>query len=189
MRRAPGLLFGRRQQHLRGGLNMAPPQTPAAPPRHGTRDYVRFRRSRFVARFPRGYRYSPAHFWLAQDEDEIWRIGLTHFATRMLGDIVEFDVELQRGDPVDNGQVIGWIEGMKAVTDLFCVAAGEFVGLNPDALQNAERICKDPYGAGWLYAVRGEPDEKTLDVETYLTQLGETIDEMEKEPWRTAEMH
>ena len=149
---------------------------------------VRFRRNRFVARFPSGYRYSPAHYWLAEDDPGLWRIGLTHFATRMLGEIVELDVETAPGTRVEEGQVIGWIEGMKAVTDLFCVATGELVGANPTSFEDVELVCKDPYGDGWLYAVRGEPDPQCTDVETYLERLGETLDTMEKEPWRTPGM-
>lgn len=163
-----------------------------------TRDMVRFQRSRFVARFPRLYRYSPAHFWLDEMSDEgpggeddtpsVWRVGLTHFATRMLGEIVEFDVETAAGESVELGQVIGWAEGMKAVTDLYSVLGGELVGTNETALGDPELVCKDPYGEGWLYAVRGTPDENTLDVEAYLQQLGETIDAMEAQPWKAPEM-
>ena len=153
--------------------------TPAA------KDLIRFKRNRFVARFPRQYRYSLAHFWLAEEEPGEWRVGLTHFATRMLGEIVEFDVEKPVGSQVKTGTVIGWIEGMKAVTDLFCVADGELLGMNPEALDDVERVCKDPYGSGWLYAVRGEPDPDTVDVQSYLDKLGETIDAMEEQPWRS----
>ena len=148
-------------------------------------ELIRFKRNRFVARFPRLYRYSLAHFWLAEEEPGEWRVGLTHFATRMLGEIVEFDVESPVGSTVETGTVIGWIEGMKAVTDLFCVASGELLGLNPLALEDIEKVCKDPYGEGWLYAVRGEPDPDTVGVEAYLEQLGETIDAMEEQPWRS----
>lgn len=155
------------------------------PPRE---EDVRFKRSRFVARFPRGYRYSSAHYWLAEDGQGLWRIGLTHFATRMLGEIVEFDVETAPGAAVKEGEVIGWIEGMKAITDLFCVATGELLGMNPTALEDAELVCKDPYGDGWLYAVRGIPDPQCTDVETYLKRLGETLDTMEAQPWRTPGM-
>ena len=71
-------------------------------------EYVRYRRHRFVAKFPRRYIYSPAHFWLVEDQG-MWHVGLTHFAVRMLGEIVEFDVELQAGDP------IAMIQAVKAV--------------------------------------------------------------------------
>ena len=155
-----------------------------------THEMVPFKRNRFVARFPRLYRYSPAHFWLCEDPDDagLWRVGLTHFATRMLGEIVEFDVETKAGAKVEPGTVIGWAEGMKAVTDLFCVLTGEMVGGNEEALGDPELVCKDPYDRGWLYAVRGTPDGDTLDVETYLQQLGEKIDAMEEQPWKSPEM-
>ena len=126
-------------------------------------DDVRFKRSRFVARFPRDYRYSPAHFWLCPEGEgeggaQRWRIGLTSFATRMLGEIVEFDFEAKPGKAVSPGDVVGWVEGFKATADLFCVASGTFVGGNPTALDDPELVCKDPYGEGWLYHLDGEPD-------------------------------
>jgi glycine cleavage system H protein len=154
-------------------------------PRPDPKKDVRFKRHRFVARFPGEYLYSPAHYWLAEDEPGLWRVGLTHFATRMLGEIVEFDVELPPGDAVENGQVIGWVEGMKAVSDLFCVATGTFRGMNPIALEEVEKVCQDPYGDGWLYAVEGRPDPGCTGVEIYLERLGETLDTMQEEPWRT----
>jgi len=164
------------------GLNNPRPAKDLRP-----RDFVRFRRHRFVAKFPRAYRYSPAHFWLCEDEG-VQHIGLTHFATRMLGEIVEFDFETSLGNEVEDGQVIGWIEGMKAVTDLFCVAGGSFAGANSTALGDPELVCKDPYGSGWLYAVHGQPGAGTLDLDQYLAMLGETIDAMEEQPWKTPQM-
>ena len=153
-----------------------------------SKDDVRFKRSRFVARFPRDYRYSPAHFWLAEESPGRWRIGLTGFATRMLGEIVELDFETEVGAEVDPGTVVGWIEGFKAAADLFCVAQGTFAGGNPKALDDPELVCKDPYGDGWLYAVEGEPEEQALDVDGYLEMLGETIDQMEERPWQGGEL-
>jgi glycine cleavage system H protein len=152
------------------------------------RDDVRFQRSRFVARFPREYLYSPAHFWLCPEESGRWRIGFTSFATRMLGEIVEFDFEVAPGAVVAVGQVIGWAEGFKATTDLFSVATGSFAGANPTARGDAARVCADPYGLGWLYAVDGEPDPQATDVQTYLDQLGETIDRMAERPWQPPEL-
>ena len=146
-------------------------------------DYVRYRRHRFVAKFPRQYVYSPAHFWLVEDAG-VWHVGLTHFAVRMLGEIVEFDVERQPGDELTLGEVIGWVEGMKAVTDLYSIAEGELVEVNSVSLAEPELLCKDPYGAGWIYSLKGEPDAGCTDVETYLETLGETLDAMNDEPWR-----
>ncbi len=149
---------------------------------------VRFQRSRFIARLPKDYLYSPAHFWLAEQSPGRWHIGLTSFATRMLGEIVEVDFEVAPEAPVASGQVVGWMEGFKATADLFCVADGRFAGGNEEVLEDAEKVCADPYGSGWLYAVDGTPDPQAIPVEGYLELLGETIDAMEEKPWQAPEM-
>lgn len=152
------------------------------------KDSVKFKRSRFVARFPSDYLYSPAHFWLHESEPGTWKIGLTSFATRMLGELVELDFEASPGQALEAGEVVGWVEGFKATADLFSVAEGSFAGGNPAVLENAELVCADPYGEGWLYRVEGKPDAQATDVEGYLAMLGETIDAMEEKPWQTPEM-
>ncbi len=63
----------------------------------------------------------------------LWRVGFTKFATRMLGDFVEHAFEPKVGDPVTVGQTIGWVEGFKALTDLYCVADGTFAELRTRA--------------------------------------------------------
>ena len=44
--------------------------------------------------------------------------------------IVELEFETAPGSPVETGQVIGWLEGFKAVTDIFSPLAGRFEGSN-----------------------------------------------------------
>ncbi len=149
---------------------------------------VKFKRHRFLARFPKDYLYSPAHFWLAEVEPDLWRIGLTNFATRMLGEIVEFDFEVGPDGAVEVGQVVGWLEGFKATADLFCVASGRFGGGNPKAFDDPELVCSDSYGDGWLYQVQGKPDPQAVSIEGYLELLGETIDQMEEKPWQKPEI-
>ena len=149
---------------------------------------VRFKRSRFLARFPKDYLYSPSHFWLCEHEPGRWRIGLADFATRMLGEIVEFDFEIAPGDAVKPGSMIGWMEGFKAVADIYCVAEGTFLGPNPKSYENADLVCSDSYGEGWLYAVEGRPDTQVLNVESYVELLNETIDTMEEKPWQSGQM-
>ena len=109
---------------------------------------------------------------------------MTQFATRMLGDIVEFDFEVEPTQSVQIGQVVGWIEGFKAVSDLYSVVEGNFVGSNQEAAKNSELICRDPYHKGWLYEIDGMPDPESLDVDGYVGFLDETIDRMLERPWQ-----
>lgn len=149
---------------------------------------IRYRRNRFSARLPAGHLYSHSHFWLGEAEPGTWRVGLTSFATRMLGEIVEFDVERREGERLEVGEVVGWIEGFKAVSDLYTVAAGVFSGINSVAAEDTEIVCRDPYRSGWLYAVRGDPDPDAVDVNGYVAHLDRTIDRMLEQPWKSAKV-
>lgn len=137
-----------------------------------------YKRSRFSCKLPTERLYTPSHFWLLETEAGLWRVGFTKFATRMLGDLVEHGFEAKTGDAVSVGQVIGWIEGFKALTDLYCVANGEFAGANPALDADITLTDSDPYGEGWLYMVRGTPDPGATDVHGYAGLLDLTIDKM-----------
>jgi glycine cleavage system H protein len=139
---------------------------------------VAYKRSRFSTRLPAGYRYTPSHYWLREAEPDVWQIGFTQFAIRMLGDIVEFDFKIQPGAPIEAGQVIGWTEGFKAMSDIYSAASGEFLGSNPALATAITRIDHDPYGEGWLYSVRGYPDPAATEVDGYIAVLDATIDTM-----------
>jgi glycine cleavage system H protein len=135
-----------------------------------------YKRATFVTHLPLTYRYSRSHYWLAEQPDGVWRVGLTRFATRMLGEMVDHGFETPENSPVAPGQIIGWVEGFKAISDVYCAAAGMFLDTNPALKQRIALIDREPYAAGWLYAVRGAPDEKCLDVHAYREHLDRTID-------------
>lgn len=139
---------------------------------------IRYRRSRFSTRLPVDRLYTPSHYWLRQVAPGLWQVGFTRFATRMLGDFVEMGFEPRPGDPVTVGQTIGSVEGFKALTELYSVAAGAFAGGNPALEQDITLTDTDPYGEGWLYAVRGTPEPDSMDVHGYVALLDLTIDRM-----------
>jgi glycine cleavage system H protein len=140
--------------------------------------YLRYKRSRFSTRLHTARLYTAAHQWLWQREEDLVCVGLTKFALRMLGDPVEFELEREAGAPVERGQVIGWIEGFKAVTDVFCPLAGAFAGANPELDGDITLLASAPYERGWLFAVRGRPGADALDAEGYSAVLDATIDRM-----------
>lgn len=137
-----------------------------------------YKRSRFSSKLPADRLYAPSHCWALEAEPGVWRVGFTKFATRMLGDFVEHGFGVRPGDRVAVGQAIGWVEGFKAMTDLFCIVEGAFVGSNPAVEGDVTRIDADPYGQGWLYAVRGTPDPAATDVAGYAALLDLTIGKM-----------
>src|SRR5437763_13170816 len=92
---------------------------------------LHYKRSHFATQLPMEYLYSPSHAWIARQDKDHWRIGLTKFATRMLGDMVDHGFDTDLGTAVQTGQILGWIEGFKAISDLFCIGEGKFAGGNP----------------------------------------------------------
>lgn len=141
-------------------------------------DTIPYKRSRFSTRLPVDRRYTAAHYWLREDTPGVWQVGFTKFATRMLGDLVEYDFSVEPGDAVTVGQDIGSIEGFKAVTTIFSVADGEFLGAGDGLRADITAAETDPYGRGWLYRVRGRPDPASVDVNGYVAILDTTIDRL-----------
>lgn len=110
-----------------------------------------------------------------------WRVGFTKFATRMLGELVEAEFKLAQGDPVQPGQEIGVVEGFKAASDVYCVMNGHFHGSNPTLDVDACIVRSDPYIDGWLYEVKGQPEDASVDAQGYIDLLEKTINRMQEE--------
>lgn len=143
---------------------------------------VFYKRSTFVTHLPKDALFSPSHYWLMPEPENGWRVGFTKFATRMLGDLVDHQFEKQTGEVVSSGEIVGSVEGFKAISDLYSPVAGVFSGGNPTLQKDPEIIGNDPYGEGWLFRVTGTPDARCTSVEAYRSLLDATIDKMlEKE--------
>lgn len=135
-----------------------------------------YKRSNFVTHLPTECLYSPSHFWLRNMGGSRWRVGFTKFATRMLGEIVEVRFEKETGAPVRSGEIVGSIEGFKAISDIYSCGEGSFAGGNPALQSQVEIVGEKPYEAGWLYEIEGAPDSKCVPLEQYRALLDATID-------------
>ncbi len=142
--------------------------------------YLSYQRGRFTTRLPLNYLYSPRHAWIAPQSNGVWRVGFTPFAARMLGELVDHGFQVTTEAPVQADQIIGWIEGFKAISDLYCEVAGYFMEGNPALQEQLLLISQAPYDAGWLYEVRGQPQPKSVDVYGYQKILDQTIDRLQK---------
>ncbi|QOV92492.1 glycine cleavage system protein H [Humisphaera borealis] len=145
---------------------------------------ILYKRNRFQSRLPRKFLYTRSHFWLEELEPAsdgkapLYKVGFTRFATRMLGEIVEQGFEAKPGSAITVGQTLGWVEGFKALSDVYGVIDGTFEGANTTLNDDPSRIDKDPYYAGWLYLARGTPDPNSTAVDGYMQVLDATIDKM-----------
>lgn len=137
-----------------------------------------YKRSHFVTHLPVDAVYSPSHSWLLRDESGSCRVGFTKFATRMLGEMVDHKFEIAAESELKVGQIMGWVEGFKAISDVYSIVDGVFLQSNPQLTDDISLVSSKPYAEGWLYEAKGEPDSRCLDVHAYLAVLDVTIDKI-----------
>ena len=98
---------------------------------------------------PKEYRYTPEHEWICPESNNKGKVGLADYAQSQLGDIVFLDLPAP-GTQVEQGQKMGEVESVKAVTDIFAPASGQVVETNQAVADEPGLVNRDPYGAGWL---------------------------------------
>ena len=131
--------------------------------------FLPFERAKFRTRLPRGHFYTAGHMWLHQAEPGLWHIGLTRFALRMLGEPVDLDFEVKPDAAVAKGDVVGWFEGFKAVSDLYSPIDARFAGGNPALDAGLDPVHRSSYERGWLF---------DAEVIYRLQELGEPVVEI-----------
>ena len=117
---------------------------------------------------PEDLRYSSDHEWVGHDGD-VARVGVTDYAQDALGDVVFVQVPTV-GAEVSAGDTFGEVESTKSVSDVYAPVSGTVVEVN-EALADAPQLLnEDPYGEGWICAIRmsdaGQLDD-LLDAEAY----------------------
>jgi len=143
---------------------------------------IHYQRARFSTRLPADFLYTPSHAWLQPVGENLWRVGLTKFATRMLGEMVDHGFEVKPETPIECGQILGWIEGFKAISDIYGVVEGRFLRSNERLKKQITLVSKQSYSEGWLYEAAGQPDARCTDVNEYMAFLDKAIDKiLEKE--------
>lgn len=122
-----------------------------------------------MSEVPQGLRYTEEHEYLRETETEgEYLVGITDYAQSELGDVVFVELPAP-GERFDRMDVFGTIEAVKAVSELFCPAAGEVVEVNEELDEDPALVNADPYGDGWM--IRLKVDEES-DLEELLTAAG-----------------
>jgi glycine cleavage system H protein len=102
--------------------------------------------------YPEDLHYTKQHEWV-RFSDGVGVVGITDYAQKQLGDIVYVDPP-RVGAILDKGKVMGSVESVKAVSDIYAPVSGEVIEIN-DALASApEKLNESPHGDGWLIKIR-----------------------------------
>jgi len=117
-----------------------------------------------------GIYYTKEHEWAKKLGDGNVAVGVDDYAQSQLHEIVF--VELPEVDAeVAQGEALGAVESVKAVSDVYAPVGGKVVEVNEELLDSPELINDDPYGEGWIAKI--EPSgldadlAKLMDAEKY----------------------
>ena len=120
--------------------------------------------------YPTDRRYSEQHEWVLLDGANA-TIGITEFAQGELGDIVYVELP-DVGKVIKTGDVIGTIESVKAVSEIYAPVAGTVTEVNDALTDKPETVNEDPHGQGWYCTVEladaAEPNN-LMDAAAYET--------------------
>jgi glycine cleavage system H protein len=123
--------------------------------------------------FPDDRRYTKDHEWV-RIEGAVARIGITDFAQGELGDIVYVEAPAV-GATVAAGDILGTIESVKAVSEVYAPVAGTVTAANPVLAERPETINADPHGAGWICEIavtRPAELDALMDAAAYAALVG-----------------
>jgi glycine cleavage system H protein len=119
--------------------------------------------------------YTEDHEYLKPTDDPaVVIVGISDYAQGELGDIVYVELPAA-GAKFGKHDVFGTIEAVKAVSELFCPAAGEVVEVNGRLDQEPALVNSDPYGDGWMVKLRlTDPKDRSglLTAEQYRQNVG-----------------
>jgi glycine cleavage system H protein len=122
---------------------------------------------------PNDLLYTESHEWIKREGDNV-RVGITDHAQAELTDVVY--VELPKMDREANArEAIAVVESVKAASDIYAPVKGKVVEINKALESNPALINTDPFGQGWIFALKIEnaEDLKQLkDAAAYRNQIG-----------------
>ena len=127
-----------------------------------------------MSKTPEGLRYTKDHEW-ARVEGKRATVGITDFAQSELTDVVF--VELPKvGRAVRAGEVVGTVESVKAVSEIFAPLSGKVLEVNKVLEDSPEVVNQDAYGKGWMVVLEvADPSEarNLMDAPAYRKMIGE----------------
>jgi len=125
--------------------------------------------------FPEDLRYSKDHEWVRVDGDRA-TIGISDYAQDNLQDVVFIDLP-EVGRQLQQGDIFGSIESVKAVSDLISPVSGEVIAVNEELPDAPEVVNQDPYVGGWMIVVQMDDPSEVEELMT-AEQYREYVEEL-----------
>lgn len=100
---------------------------------------------------PSDCRVSDTHEWFRVNGKTV-TMGITQHAADALTDITYVEMK-PIGTAVSAGGTVGEVESVKTTSEIYSIAPGKIVEVNPDAAKDPSLLNSDPYGKGWLVKI------------------------------------
>lgn len=116
---------------------------------------------------PADLRYHREHHWIRID-GAIGVVGITDYAQHKLGDIIYVGLPAVNSTVQADGYICE-VESAKTSSDIYSPVTGEVVEINTELRDHPDLINADPYGAGWIFKIRGDDlgVERLLNADEY----------------------
>lgn len=101
---------------------------------------------------PATLKFAKTHEWVSV-AGEFATVGISDFAVKELTDVVHLELP-QVGRAVRQGDSIGEIESVKAVSDIYAPIDGQIVEVNSRLEGDLTALSDDPFGAGWMVKLK-----------------------------------
>ena len=113
--------------------------------------------------------YTKNHEWI-RVEDGFATVGITDYAQSQLGDITYVELP-EEGDAFKKDEVLGTVDSLKTVAEVYAPLEGEVVSINSDLPDAAENINEKPYTDAWMVKLEIENEsqvEELMAADDYL---------------------
>lgn len=122
---------------------------------------------------PDGLVYTKEHEW-AKEAGPVVRVGVTDYAAKTLNDVVYVTLP-KVGEKVTQFKVMGTVESIKAVSELYSPFSGTVTKVNQALDSHPELVNKSPYEEGWLVEIKpdqpGPERRNLLDSKSYAAHI------------------
>ena len=117
---------------------------------------------------PENVYFHPGHAWAKVERGDLLSLGIDDFGQKLLGPITAIQTPGE-GARVKQGERAWTLQVNGQSIDMLSPVDGEIIAVNDDVLQSPQEINKDPFGKGWVMAVRNQ--DKLLNLKGLLSGI------------------
>ncbi len=97
--------------------------------------------------------YTKEHEWIKKTNNpKVFQMGITDFAQSALGDVTYLELP-ELDSTISQNDVVGSIESVKSVSELFAPLSGKVTARNESLLDDPSPLNSSPYDDAWLLEI------------------------------------